>query len=113
MRWADPELAYSRPIRWLVALWGGHIVPVEIFQLRSGCTTYALRGDAQPLVQIDSAYVLAPILAQRGIVLITGERLAQIRSGAGEHAASVDGTVDLDGEAALVEEISGLVEAPH
>ena len=113
MRWADPELAYSRPIRWLVALWGGHIVPVEISQLRSGRTTYALRGDAQPLVQIDSADVLAPILAQRGIVLSTGERLAQIRSGAGELAASVGGSVDLDGEAELVEEISGLVEAPH
>src|SRR5699024_899261 len=113
MRWADPELSYSRPIRWLLALWGDHNVPVEISQLRSGRTTYTLRGDAEPLVQIDSADVLAPILAQRGIVLSTEERLAQIRSGAGELAASVGAAVDLDGEADLVGEIAGLVEAPH
>src|SRR5699024_7208488 len=105
--------ACALPLLWLGALWGGHSGPVESSQRRSGRTPYALRGDAQPLVQIDSADVLAPILAQRGIVLSTGERLAQIRSGAGELAASVDGTVDLDGEAELVEEISGLIEAPH
>ena len=27
MRWADPELTYSRPVRWLVALWGADLVP--------------------------------------------------------------------------------------
>ncbi len=113
MRWSDPELSYSRPLRWLVALWGEHVVPVTISELGSGRTTYVLRGDAEPLVPVDSADHLVGLLAERGIVLSTGERLDQVRRGAAELAATVGGTVDLEGEADLVDEIAGLVESPH
>src|SRR5690625_3285442 len=113
MRWADPELSYSRPIRWLVALWGEHVVDVEISQLRSGRRTYVLRGDPQPLVDIPTADDLAPTIAARGIVLPAAERVERVRTTALALAEGVGGTVDLDGEGDLVAEISGLVEAPH
>lgn len=36
MRWADHEFRFVRPIRWLVALFGDKVVPVEITGVRSG-----------------------------------------------------------------------------
>lgn len=36
MRWADHDFRFVRPIRWLVALFGDKIVPVEITGVKSG-----------------------------------------------------------------------------
>ena len=36
MRWADHEFRFVRPIRWLVALFGSEIIPVEITGVKSG-----------------------------------------------------------------------------
>ena len=36
MRWADYEFRFVRPIRWMVALFGGQIIPVEICGVKSG-----------------------------------------------------------------------------
>ena len=36
MRWADHEVRFVRPIRWLVALFGTEVIPVEITGVKSG-----------------------------------------------------------------------------
>lgn len=36
MRWADHEFKFVRPIRWLVALFGDEVIPVEITGVKSG-----------------------------------------------------------------------------
>ena len=36
MRWADHEFRFVRPIRWMVALFGSEVVPVEITGVKSG-----------------------------------------------------------------------------
>lgn len=36
MRWADYEFRFVRPIRWMVALFGDQIIPVEICDVKSG-----------------------------------------------------------------------------
>lgn len=36
MRWADYEFRFVRPIRWMVALFGDQIIPVEICGVKSG-----------------------------------------------------------------------------
>lgn len=36
MRWADHEFRFVRPIRWMVALFGDKVVPVEITGVKSG-----------------------------------------------------------------------------
>lgn len=36
MRWADYEFRFVRPIRWIVALFGDQIIPVEICGVKSG-----------------------------------------------------------------------------
>lgn len=113
MRWGDPQLAYSRPIRWMVALWGETVVPVEVSALRSGRTTYVHRTDETPHVPVASAGALRPTLEAHGLVLDPAERRAQVVQQAGALAASVGGHVDVEAEAGLVDEVTNLVEQPH
>jgi len=113
MRWSNPELTYSRPIRWVVALWGAHLVAASVSGLRTGRTTYTQRGDADPLVRIDNAQLLTPILAERGIVLDPAARRAAVTSQATSLADEVGGSVDFVAESDLVDEVTNLVEQPR
>ncbi|TWP36206.1 glycine--tRNA ligase [Leekyejoonella antrihumi] len=113
MRWRDPQLSFSRPIRWLVALWGSAVVPVEVSELRSGRQTYVHRTDAVPLVDVATAGELMGVLEAHGLVLDPAIRREQVVAAAQELAASVGGTVDLAAESELVDEITNLVEAPR
>lgn len=43
MRWANEELRYIRPIKWLVALFGEEIIPFSITNVETGRTTFGHR----------------------------------------------------------------------
>lgn len=113
MRWCDPQLSYSRPIRWVVALWGDTVVPVQASQLTSGRTTYVHRTDATPLVRVPAADRLRDVLETHGLVVDPAARRQQVIDQSRALAESVDGAVDFEGESALVDEITNLVEEPH
>lgn len=114
MRWSDPTLSYSRAIRWVVALWGDDVVPVQVSEeLRTGRTTYVERTDREPLVEVRAADELVAELESRGIVLDPAARRASVVNQAGALAGGVGGVVDVEAEAALVDEITNLVETPH
>ncbi len=124
MRWNDPKLSFSRAIRWLVALWGPAVVPVAVSDLVAGRTTYLQRpvagedgarsdGALVGTVDVATAADLLPTIAKGAILLATDARKGSVRDQATRLAATVGGTVDLDGEAALVDEITNLVEDPH
>ncbi len=112
MRWSDPQLSFSRAIRWLVALWGPVVVPVTVSDLTAGRTTYLLREDPTPHVAVASGDELIPTLQAR-MQLFTGARRELVVEQAHALAAGVGGLVDVEGEAALIDEITNLVEAPH
>ena len=43
MKWSDKKLAFARPIRWLVAIFGDKIVPVEINDIKAGNDSFGNR----------------------------------------------------------------------
>ena len=55
MRWNDPTLAFTRPIRWLLALWGDEVVPVAVSSLAAGRQTRVHRTAPAPIVPVASA----------------------------------------------------------
>jgi glycyl-tRNA synthetase len=112
MRWNDPRLSFSRPVRWLVALLGDAVVPVSVSTLEAGRTTRVHRTATPPTVEIASADGYLDFLASHGIVADGRQRLAEIVEAATQLAASVGGTIDVDGESALLGEITNLVERP-
>ncbi|WP_169337925.1 glycine--tRNA ligase [Propionicicella superfundia] len=124
MRWCDPDLSFSRAIRWIVALWGPVVVPFAVSRLVAGRTTYLQRPTASDEggrrgeilighVSIDSADDLLPTLAAGAIDVSTAQRRASVVSQAESLAAGVGGVVDVVGDAAVVDEVTNLVEDPH
>jgi glycyl-tRNA synthetase len=111
MRWRAPQLSYSRPIRWLTALWGDDVVPVAVGTLAAGRTTRVLRTSATPELQIASAETFMETLAFNGIVADPEDRRELIVTGAQDHVYP-DGRIDVRGESALIDQITYLVEAP-
>src|SRR5512139_90133 len=43
MRWADVPIRFARPIHWVLALFGGDVVPFELGNIQSGNVTYGHR----------------------------------------------------------------------
>ena len=109
MRWNDPQLSFSRPVRWLTALWGDDVVPVAVGALAAGRVTRVLRTAAQPEVEIASAETFMETLAVNGIVADPEDREELIVTGA-KDLVYPDGFIDLD--PALISQITYLVEQP-
>ncbi|HVK20070.1 MAG TPA: glycine--tRNA ligase [Actinokineospora sp.] len=113
MRWSDPKLSFTRPVRWLVALLGDTPIPVAVSALTAGTTTRVHRTADEPTVAVTSADGYPAFLAGHGIVVDQAERRSKIIAAARELAATVGGDIDADGESALVDEITNLVEEPN
>ncbi len=112
MRWRDPALSFTRPIRWLLALWGDAVIPVEVSTLAAGRETRIQRTATTPVVVVASADDYRTVLNDSGIVLSPQARREIIESEATSLAAKVGGTVDLVAESALVTQVVDLVEQP-
>jgi glycyl-tRNA synthetase len=112
MRWNDPELSFTRPIRWLVALLGDQLVPVSVSSLSSGRTTRLHRVATRPTVDVPTADWYVELLRAHGIEADPARRRARIVEAAGRLAESVGGRIDVQAESALIDEIVNLVEEP-
>jgi glycyl-tRNA synthetase len=113
MRWNDPALSYVRPIRWLLALLGDTSVPVAVSALASGRTTRVRRTAEEPVVEVGRADGYPGLLAAHGVIIDPAARREQIVAGALRLAAGAGGTIDADGESALLDEVTNLVEQPE
>ncbi|MFV2017553.1 glycine--tRNA ligase [Micromonospora sp. LOL_023] len=112
MRWRDPQLAFTRPVRWLLALWGGQVVPVEVSTLAAGRTTRVHRTAAAPTVEVSDAESYLATVRDAGIVVDPDERRAIISAATDELSTTVAGQVDLAAEAGLLTQVVDLVEQP-
>lgn len=110
MRWNSPKLAFSRPIRWLVALHGRQVIPFEYAGLTAGNTTRGLRFLEPTERTIASVSDYLAFLDSQGIVIDPDRRKGMIRRQAEEIIQSTGGIPNLD--PALLDEVNNLVEAP-
>ena len=106
----DPSVAFSRPIRWLVALLDEQVIPFRYAGVASGRVSYGLRPDGSPPVEIANAASYLTAMAAQGVVVDGRERAAEILRQTADLAAQVGGRVPE--EAALLEEVTNLVEKP-
>ena len=115
MRWGVGTQRFSRPIRWLVALFGSELVPVELNDadppLCSGRTSrgHRLHGDA-PLPIPDADQYLATLEAA-GVIVDRHRRSALIREAI--DAASAELMARPDCPPKLFKELVDLVESPR
>ena len=114
MRWNRSNTAFSRPIRWLLALYGlgeaCRVVPFEYAGLRSGASTRGLRFREPEEFVVSGPEDYFSRLAGQGIVLEMEARRGQIREQVRALAADAGGVIAED--AGLLAEVANLVEAP-
>jgi glycyl-tRNA synthetase len=111
MRWNRSNVYFSRPIRWLLALYGGKIVPFEYAGLASGNTTRGLRFHQPEEIRVHSVDEYYAALEAQGIILNFEHRQAAILDNVSALAAEVGGEIAPD--QALLDEVTNLVEAPQ
>ncbi len=110
MRWNESGVAFSRPIRWLLCLYGSSVLPFEYAGVTSGNITRGLRPYGSPEIKIAEAgrYMIA--LQEAGILLYLEDREAAITEQAKKLARQAGGEVTLD--PSLLAEVINLVEKP-
>ena len=117
MRWNASGVAFSRPIRWIVALFGGEVIPFEFAGVASGNETRGLRSLGSPNAEIESVDAYKWFCDKQGVILDSERRKSAIRD---QIEKSLDwiqglyrswGAVECEDDA-LLEEVVNLVEAP-
>jgi glycyl-tRNA synthetase len=111
MRWNDPVLTFSRPIRWLMAVHGKGWLNFSYAGLDARPFTRGLRfitGDEDLAVESPAAYF--NLLTDQGIILDHHDRLSRIIKDLNHLASKVGGEVTPDEN--LLNEVTHLVESP-
>jgi len=110
MRWNSTNVAFSRPIRWLVALLGERVIPFEYAGVTSGNITRGTRADGSPEAQVANAGAYLDLIKSHGIILDMDERRVMIKAQIDKLAEFVSGAVPVD--PGLLDEVTNLVEQP-
>jgi len=110
MRWNASGVTFSRPIRWLVALFGEQVIPLQYAGLISGRTTRGLRFRRSPQRVVKDAQDYLDFLREEGILADPCERKRVIAEQVRDLLQAVGAESRLD--EALLSEVCHLVEAP-
>ena len=111
MRWNDPKLVFSRPIRWLLALHGDSWISFSYAGLDAGPYTRGLRFlDGGGDIRVSSPKEYDEVLKDQGILLDQEKRRERIANDINYLAAKAGGEVAED--PTLLLEVTHLVEAP-
>jgi glycyl-tRNA synthetase len=110
MRWASDGVAFSRPIRWFVALWKDQVVPFKYAAVGSGNVTRGPRAEGSPDIVIATADQYQATLKQHNVILAYEERREVVKAQISQVAENVHGNIPDD--PGLLEEVANLVEQP-
>ncbi len=90
MYWRKPSERFVRPVRWIVAMLDGEVIPFEFDGIRAGRISRGHRIIGEPQVEIGSSLDYANAL-RRAKVLSSPSRAEQIRQGVNEVLGAVPG----------------------
>ncbi len=110
MRWGDQDFRFPRPIRWLVALWGGDVVACAVAGVRSGRQTFGHRTLHPGPVALGSAEAYEPALEAAGVLVDPEARRGVIAEQLHRAAAGAGGRLRDNPE--LLDEVTFIVEWP-
>jgi glycyl-tRNA synthetase beta chain len=111
MRWAGHEESFVRPVHWIVALYGGEVVPVSFAGVKSGRITRGHRFLAPGTVVLDGdAAAYADALRQAFVIVDPQRRRQTVVAELARAEAELGGTIRPD--EALIDEVTFLVEYP-
>ncbi len=110
MRWGSLDFRFARPIRWLLALYGQDVVPIEFVGLESGRISQGHRTLTSETIRLESAGDYVESLRRAYVLVDPAERSSRIWEQIQTIARNVGAQVFEDQE--LLSEVTHLVEYP-
>ena len=109
MRWADQELRFIRPIKWLIALFGQEVVPFSIADVPTGRLTKGHRFLGET-ISIENPTEYEAKLAEQFVIANPDKRRKMILTQIKALEADKNWIIPVDED--LLEEVNNLVEYP-
>ncbi|BBI70991.2 hypothetical protein HAALTHF_09080n [Vreelandella aquamarina] len=110
MRWGASRAEFSRPVHWLVALYGSDVIAAEALGLEASRTTYGHRFHAPDAIQLEHADDYLAALENAYVLADRQQRRERIRVQVLAEAEVQEANAVIDED--LLVEVSGLVEWP-
>ncbi|OPY18914.1 MAG: Glycine--tRNA ligase beta subunit [Syntrophus sp. PtaB.Bin075] len=110
MRWGNLDFRFARPIHWILALYGGEVIPFRIENIESGATSRGHRFMHPEAFPVSNLQEYLARTREHFVIVAPEERKRIILEEARKAAAAVSGRV-LENED-LLETVTYLVEYP-
>jgi glycyl-tRNA synthetase beta chain len=114
MRWANGDLKFPRPIRWLISLWNAELLPIEITNDRDSVKSDRISRTHRVLhpepVSVVSAAEYLKTLAAGYVIADQNQRRTEIESQIHAAATKMGGVAEIYPD--LLDEVVNLVEYP-
>ena len=111
MRWKDLDVRFARPLHWIVALFGGAVVPISYGDLHSGCMSRGHRFMAPDEFSVAGVEDYLQKTRQHQVIVDISERRTLIEQQLQTLADQLGGRINSDEE--LLQEVTFLVESPQ
>lgn len=115
MRWADYTMSFARPIQWLVALYDGAVLPLNIEGVPCGNTSRGHRFMAPALFEVNGIDSYLGRLAERFVLVDPAQRRARVIEEVGRavREAAFDAEAQPLLHEGLLDTVTNLVEYPY
>lgn len=110
MRWADYELRFARPVHWILALYGGEIIPLQMEDIRSSNCSYGHRFQSPAAFAVKDFADYLKKTKDNFVTADPAERRKFILAEAQKAAAEVGGKIFYTED--LLETVTYIVENP-
>lgn len=110
MRWADFDIKFSRPVRWIVSLMDSEEIKIQIADIESSLVSRGHRYAGQKEIEITSIEEYFEILKKVNVIANQNERKILVEELLSKKAAEVGGEIVSDAD--LLDEITNIVEWP-
>ena len=110
MRWGSSQAQFSRPVHWVLAIYGSETIDMEIFEVNSSNLTRGHRFHSPESITIEKPADYEKLLLDAKVISCFQARKAQIRTQVEALAKEANATAVVDED--LLEEVCALVEWP-
>ena len=114
MRWADLDVKFQRPIRWILSLYNNEVLPFEIAGVKASNFTRGHRfanDDMLKNIVVNNQADYKKILLENKVIVDQNERKAKIIELCKKEADKIGAQINFD-NSSLLEEVTNIVEYP-
>ena len=112
MYWDKSGVRFARPVRWILCLADKEIIPFEFGGVQSGRRTAGHRFMGHKVIDVEDAAKFMDVLYDNSVILDQEKRLQKMKASIASLQKDLEGNLEVEMDAAILEENLYLVEYP-